>query len=337
MHTTTIGVDLAKSVFQLSIANQAGRIVTRKRLSRSQFDRFLSNHPPSSVVMESCASAHYWARRAVQSGHTPQLLHAAYVRPYVRRNKTDAADADALCRASQDEDIKPAAVKSEDHQAIQGLHRIRAQWQKTRTQRISLVRSLLTEFGLTSRRGTTQLRSRLRCHTEQVPETLRCALIPVLDEISALEDKIKQLDRELEVIGKQHPVVQRLLSIPGIGLITATALVAAVPDIHRFQRARQFSSWLGITPREYSSGNSRYLGSITKRGDRYLRTQLINGARSALLSAHRKPTGQRTTLQQWALDLESRSQHNTAAVALANKMARIVWCVWTREAEYQAS
>lgn len=184
-----------------------------------------------------------------------------------------------LVRANRDPDIKPTPVKSEDQQAMQGLHRIRSQCHKTRRQRISLVRGLLTEFGLTSAKGTTQLHQRLRQQTEQIPEALRQSLLPVLDEIVALEDKIKQIDKQLTLLGKQHTVVQRLLTIPGVGIITATAMVAAVPDIHAFKRARQFSSWLGITPREYSSGNSRYLGAITKRGDRYLRMQLINGAR----------------------------------------------------------
>lgn len=336
MHITTIGVDLAKSVFQISIANQAGRILTRRRFSRAQFDQFLATHPPANIVMETCATAHYWARKSRALGHTPRLLHAPYVRPYVRRNKTDAADADALVRAGADHDIKPTPVKSEDQQAMQGLHRIRAQWHKTRRQRICLVRSLLAEFGLTSAKGTTQLAARLRQQTEQVPEALRQSLLPVLDEISAIEDKIKAIDKQLTLLGKQHAIVQRLLTIPGVGIITATAMLAAVPDIHAFKRARQFSSWLGITPREYSSGRSRYLGPISKRGDRYLRTQLINGARSALLCAHRRNPEDRTPLQRWAIDVEARSQHNTAAVALANKMARIIWCVWTREDEYRA-
>ncbi len=334
MNTTTIGVDLAKSVFQVSVANQAGRIVSRKRFSRSQFDRFLANHEPATLVMETCSSAHFWARKARAYGHTSRLIHAPYVRPYVRRNKTDSADADALVRVNQDPELKPVPVKNETQQALQGLHRIRRQYDKTRKQRISLVHGLLAEFGLTLH-STTLLASRLRQPTEQVPEMLRQALLPVLEEIADLERRLKQIERQLTEIGKRDPVVQRLMTIPGVGLIIATAMVASVPDIHLFVRGRQFSAWLGITPREFSSGHVRRLGSITKKGDPYLRTQLIHGARSALNAAARTNEDERSALQRRALEIKARDCHNIAAVALANKMARIIWCVWTRDEPYQ--
>ncbi len=337
MQSTTIGIDLAKSVFQVSIANQAGRIVSRKRFSRPQFERFLANHePPATLVMETCSSAHHWARKARQYGHRPQLIHAPYVRPYVRRNKTDAADADALVRASQDPELKPVPVKNETQQALQGLHRIRSQYDKTRKQRISLVHGLFSEFGLTLRGGIKRCADYIHQPTEQLPETLRVALLPILEEITELEERIQEIERQLAVIGAQDPVVQRLMTIPGVGLIIATAMVASVPHIYAFARGRQFSAWLGITPREFSSGNTRRLGSITKKGDPYLRTLLIHGARSALLSAARKQEHQRTHLQRWALEIKQRDCHNVAAVALANKMARIIWCVWTRDEEYQS-
>lgn len=335
MNTTTIGVDLAKSVFQVSVANKAGRIVSRKRFSRSQFDRFLANHEPATIVMETCSSAHHWARKATRYGHEPRLIHAPYVRPYVRRNKTDAADADALLRANQDEDIKPVPLKNENQQALQGLHRIRYQYDKTRKQRINLVHGLLAEFGLTLPKGTTRFAATLGQQTEVLPETLRQALLPVIEEIAQLEQRIKQIESQLDAIGKNDPVVRRLMTIPGVGLIIATGMVASVPNIYTFQHARQFSAWLGITPKEFSSGNTRRMGSITKKGDPYLRTMLIHGARSALIAAARPSEEQRTDLQRWALELKARSCHNTAAVALANKMARIIWCLWTREEEYQ--
>lgn len=334
MNTTTIGVNLAKSVFQVSVANQAGRIVSRKRFSRSQFDRFLANHEPATIVMENYGSAHHWARKATTYGHLPRLIHAPYVRPYVRRNKTDSADADALLRVIQDPEIKPVPVKKETQQALQGLHRIRSQYDKTRKQRINLVHGLLAEFGLKLARAT-QFATVLGQQTDQLPETLRQALLPVIEEISELEQRLKQIESQLAAIGKDDPVVQRLMTIPGVGLIIATAMVASVSDIHTFGRARQFSAWLGITPREFSSGNTRRLGSITKKGDPYLRTLLIHGARSALLAAARTSDDKRTDLQRRALELKGRSCHNTTAVALANKMARIIWCLWTREEEYQ--
>jgi transposase len=339
MNTTTIGVDIAKSVFQLSLANGAGRVIERKRLSRAQFQRFLAQQPNAEIVMEACATSHHWARTAREHGHQARLLHPQYVRPYVRRNKTDAADADALLRAARDPDLKPVPVKSPDQQALQGLHRIRSQWQDTRRQRICLARAMLAEFGVHLPAGAAGVASRLRGALESVPPVLAHSLETVIDEIGELDRRIRQMDRELAAVAKRHTAAQRMLTIPGIGVITATALIASVPDIHAFRRARQFSAWLGLTPREYSSGQTRHLGGISKRGDCYLRMLLIHGARSALLLAHRqacKGEAALTPLQRWVLEVERRSNHNKAAVALANKMARIVWSVWTKEEDYRA-
>jgi transposase len=339
MNATSIGVDLSKSVFQVSIANAAGRIVEQKRLSRSQYQRFLAEQPPTEIVMEACATAHHWARTARSHGHVPYLLHAQYVRPYVRRNKTDAADADALLRARRDAELKPVPVKSVDQQALQGLHRIRQQWVGTRRQRIALARGLLAEFGISLPTGASGIATRLNACVDRVPGVLMSGLTPIIEEIGILEARIKQIDRQLTEIAKAHADVQHLMSIPGVGVITATALVASVADIHSFARARQFAAWLGLTPREYSSGQTRYLGRISKRGDGYLRMLLSHGARSALLLAHRQATkGDHTltSVQRWALDVEQRTHHNKATIALANKMARIIWAVWTSGENYLA-
>jgi transposase len=339
MNTTTIGVDIAKSVFQLSLTNQAGRVVERKRLSRAQFQRFLAQQPKAEIVMEACATAHHWARTAREYGHEPRLLHAQYVRPYVRRNKTDAADADALPRAARDPDLRSVPVKSVDQQALQGLHRIRSQWQDTRRQRICLVRGLLAEFGIHLPAGAAGIVAKLNLALEGAPPLLASSLSTVIQEIGQLDARVRQIDRELTAVARQDAVAQRLLTIPGIGIITATALIASVPDIQAFRRARRFSAWLGLTPREYSSGQTRHLGGISKRGDRYLRMLLIHGARSALLLAHRqacKGEAALTPLQRWVLAVERRTNHNKATVALANKMARIVWSVWTKEEDYRA-
>ena len=339
MNATTIAVDLSKSVFQVSLGNQAGRVVERKRLSRPQYERFLAVQPRAEIVMEACATAHHWARTAREHGHDACLLHAQYVRPYVRRNKTDAADADALLRARRDPDLKPVPVKSIDQQALQSLHRIRQQWVATRRQRITLARGLLAEFGVSLPTGAVGIVRRLHAVIDRVPSTLVEALTPVLDEIATLEVRIKQLDRHLNQIAKTHPAAQRLLSIPGVGVTIATAMVGSVANIHSFQRARQFAAWLGLTPREYSSGQTRYLGRISKRGDGYLRMLLSHGARSALLLAHRQAAkGEQslTSLQRWVLDVERRTHHNKATIALANKMARIIWVTWTRNEDYRA-
>ncbi len=204
MNATTIGVDLSKSVFQVSLANHAGRIIERKRLSRQQFERFLAEQPPVEMVVEACGTAHHWARVARTRGHDPCLLHAQYVRPYVRRNKTDAADADALLRAHRDPELKPIPVKSVDQQALQGLHRIRQQWVATHTQRINLARGLLAEFGISLPVGAAGIVRRLHESVDGVPATLVAALTPILEEISALE-RDKQLDRQLTAIAKAIP------------------------------------------------------------------------------------------------------------------------------------
>lgn len=338
MDTTTIGVDVAKSVFQVSLANRAGRVLSRRRLSRVGFERFRCEQPQAEIVLEACATAHHWARTAQGHGHRPKLLHAQYVRPYVRRNKTDAADADALLQAARDPQLRPVPVKSVDQQALQGLHRIRSQWVDTRRQRICLARGLLAEFGLHLPAGASAVVPRLRQALGRAPAVLHGSLEFVLEEIQDLESRLHEIDRRLGQIARRDPVAQRLLTIPGIGIITATALVGSMSDIHAFHRSRQFSAWLGLTPREYSSGQSRRLGGISKRGDRYLRMLLTHGARSALLKAHRqaaKDPGGLSRLQRWVLEVERRTHHNKATIALANKLGRIVWSVWSREESYR--
>lgn len=338
MECTTIGIDIAKSVFQLSVANQSGKIIERNRLTRGQFERYLYKQSQSKLVMEACGTAHHWARTAVDAGHEVVLLHPGYVKPYVRRNKTDAADADALVQASRDPELKPVPAKSIDQQAMQSVHRIRQQMMDTRKQRINLARSLFAEFGIPLPTGTKDTVTRLRMHEDKLPALLIQALDPVIEEIAALKERIDALDTQLKMFANDHPVVQQLMTIPGVGVTTATAMFGSVPDIHQFKRARQFSSWLGLTPREFSSGHKRVLGRISKRGDKYLRMLLIHGARAALLAAHRKRINGKpvTRLQQWATDLQQQKHHNIATVALANKMARIIWAMWTTGDEYQA-
>ena len=339
MEFTTVAVDLAKSVYQVSFANRVGRVQARKRLSRPQFEKLIATTAPTRIVMEACASAHHWARCAQAVGHQPVLLPPHHVRPYVRGNKTDAADADALVRAVADPSLHPVAVKSEELQALQGIVRIREQYQDTRRARINMVRGLLGEFGVTLPRGARGIVLRLRQAVGGAPARLRSALDDAICEIANLEDRISVLDRELAEIAKERADTARLATIPGVGPLTATAFVGAVPDIHGFRNARQFASWLGLTPREHSSGSTRRLGSISKRGNVHLRTLLVHGARSALLAAKRRASGGKplSSLQRWALALQERAGHNKATVALANRMARIIWAMWVREANYDAT
>jgi len=332
MQSKTIAVDLAKSVFQISFADERQRITQRQRLNRSQFKRLITQSPPSRIVMEGCASAHYWGRLAIDHGHQPKLLHAKYVSAYVRRNKTDSADADALIRADGDETLVPIAVKSVDQQALQSLHTIRAQWRGALTASINQAKALLAEFGLIVPRGSQALGQRLHDAMLDLPDLLQPAFSDLIIHIDQQTQRLATIDQQIKGLAKTHPDAQRLTTILGVGPMIATAMVARVPDIHGFKRSRSFSSWLGITPKEFSSGKKRRLGAISLKGDVYLRTLLIHGARAALLACRRNEKAGRplTQLQRWALATQARIGHNKATVALANKLARIIWAVWTR-------
>ena len=340
MDATTVGVDLAKNVFEIALADQRGHIVERQRLSRARFDRFFVNRAACRIVMEACGSAHHHARRLSSQGHDVILLPAQHARPYVRRNKTDAADAAALIEAARCPDIRPVPIKSVDQQALQQLHRLRSQWMGARTSRINFLRSCLREFGISipigAQRAIQTVRDALSNLDNPVPALLHSSLLELLTEIAALTERCKHIDRELARLTDQDPVVERLLQIPGVGPLIATALRASVVDIQRFPSGRHFASWLGLTSREYSTGERRRLGRISKQGDPYLRTLLIHGARAVLLAARSAQRGgiSLDRLRTWALDLQERRGHNKAAVGLANKLARIVWATWRHERDF---
>lgn len=332
MHSTTVAVDLAKDVIEVAVTGPEGRVGRRERLGREGFSKFLALQLPSRIVMESCGGAHYWARKAQADGHSVAILPAQYVRPYRRRNKTDRADCAALLEAVKSPDIKPVAVKTQLHQAIQGLHRLRSRWMATRTGRINTLRGLLHEFGITMPRGAvTALKQLPSCiDRPEVPDALRPMLQEVFSEIRELARRIDEVEGQLERLSENDPAVQAVRQIAGIGLLTSTALVASAVDARNFRNGRHLASWIGLTPREYSSGNTRRIGAMSKRGDVYLRMLFIHGARSAMLVAGRLQREGKalTRLQRWALELKARTNHNKAAVALANKMARIAWATW---------
>ena len=342
MDATTISVDVAKNVFEVAMANRSWRIVARHRFTRSQFERFLREQPAGHVVMEACGTAHFWGRVAQALGHRVTLLPARYVRPYVRRCKTDRTDAEALLEAVRSGQIPAVAVKTVSQQELQALHRIREQWKATRTARINVLRGLLREHGVVlpsgAARAVAAVPVLLEDHDAPIPDRLRHMAALLYEEVREIEARMKHVEHALGRVADTDAVIQRLLTIPGIGVITATALVAAVGHIHAFRRARYFASWLGLTPREDSTGGRRHLGAITKQGDVYLRCLLTHGARAVLHAARcaahaNKPL---TRVQQWALAVEQRRGHNPATIALANKLARIVWAVWTRDAEFVA-
>lgn len=334
---TLVAVDIAKEVFEVGVSDRPGRVVRRRRLARFEFLEFFVQLPPATVVMEACGSAHYWGRRIEELGHVVVLLPPQYVRPYVVRNKTDRTDVNGLLEAHRNERIRPVPIKTESQQVVGTLHRLRAGWLGDRTRAINSLRGLLRELGFFIPEGRKHVLPDaweiIQDPGRGLPAALKPSLSALCQEVVALSERIDEVEAQLEAIARQLPVVARLRSVPGIGLLTATALYAFIGDISRFPSGRHLASFIGLTPREYSSGLRRRLGRISKRGDTYLRMLLIHGARSVLW--HAKRMKQRDRLRAWALRLERKLGHNKAAVALANKLARITWAVWKNERSFE--
>jgi transposase len=344
MNATTVAVDLAKNVYQVAAADATWRIIEKHRLSRTQFERFFANREVRLVVMEACGSAHYWARQIQALGIEVRLLPPRYIRAYVKRNKTDAADAAALLEAARCADIVPVKIKSIEQQALQCLHRTREQWMRTRTARINSLRGQCREFGLCiaqgARLGMEQMARVVADPQSLLPQLLRIPMRALLDEIRLLEVRIQELEKQLGQLAKQSEPCTTLLSIPGVGLLTATALIAATSgEVSHFKDARHFAAWFGLTPKEHSSGNTRKLGRISKRGDAYVRMLLTHGARSVIHAAATKAKSDQPLdrLRRWALDLEARSNRNKAVCALANKMARLCFATLRDHEPYAAA
>jgi transposase len=333
MKNTVIAIDLAKDVFEVLTSKSPGKVSQRKRLRRNKLALFLEQQPRSTVLMEACSSSHYWGRRFSEMGHEVVLLPPHLVRPYVQGNKTDRADAKGMLEAYRNEEIKPVPVKSLEQQAVMSLHRFRSRWLGDRTARINAVRGALREFGFVIPLGARHVVPRTREWVQDcdsgIPDLLRPVLHSACNEIELLTQQIHAVERQLRAYAREDSRVQWLLSVPGIGLLTATALVAFIGTVHRFPSSRSFANFFGVTPRENSTGGRRRLGRITKRGDKYLRMLLIHGARSVLCSAKRSENPDR--FRSWARHLSDSAGHNTAVVAIANKMARFAWAVWKQE------
>ncbi|HKU13609.1 MAG TPA: IS110 family transposase [Steroidobacteraceae bacterium] len=334
MNATTVAVDLAKNLFQLAYADASWKLIGTARLTRSQFRRCFQNSPVSLVIMEACGSAHFWAREIRALGIEVRLLPARYVRAYVKRNKTDAADAAALLEAARCADIQPVRIKSVEQQALQSLHRARSLWMTTRTSRINALRGFCREFGIDiaqgARLGLEQIARALADPNSLVPALLRPAMRSIIEEVRVLEVRVSDLEKQLGELARQSAACTTLLSVPGVGLLTATAMVAATSgEVSHFKDARHFAAWFGLTPKEHSSGQTRRIGRISKRGDRYLRMLLTHGARAVLNAANLATKMQRPIdpLRLWALQIQQRSHHNKAVCALANKLARICYAV----------
>ena len=335
---TTVAVDLAKDVFQLAYGDGAGRVLKRQRLgSRIGFAREIALWRDVVVVMESCASAHYWGRECLRLGLTVCLLPAQHVKAYRRRNKTDAADAEALLEAHRNAQLKPVPVKTEAQQQVLTLHGLRESWKATRVARLNALRGHLREYGQVIALGADKAIAQAPAGIEKLPIALHGLLKQLLDEVQQLSQRMADTERLIASLNQQSSTATRLQTISGIGPLTASALTASAVDAQHFKSGRQLAAWLGLTPREHSSAHHRQLGSISKRGDVYVRTLLIHGARSALSAAlmlkHKAPD-KLNRLQRWATDLNDRIGIHKATVALANKLARICWAVWVQGKDY---
>ncbi len=331
---TSIGLDLAKSVFQVHGSDGHGRPVLRKKLRRGQVIAFFETLPPCLVGMEACGSAHYWAREIAALGHEVRLLPPQYVKPFVKTNKNDACDAEAICEAMMRPTMRFAPVKSAEQQSVLMVHRARELLVRQRTMVINALRGHCGEFGIVVARGACNI-SRLiaviedRCDA-RLPDLAREVLGVLVDQLRMVQARIAGLEKKLKAWHRSNEASRRLETVPGIGLITATALVATIGDGSQFRSGRQLAAWLGLVPRQHSSGGRDRLGRISKRGDGYLRRLLVHGAR-AVLRWSRPDKGARSTWQQALL---ARRPVNVVLVAMANKTARIVWAMLTRDETY---
>lgn len=334
---SVLGVDLAKNVFQLHGNGANGKTVLRKQLSRGKVLEFIAKLPPCLIGMESCSGSNYWAREFARFGHTVRQMAPQFVKPYVKSNKNDQNDAEAIAEAVVRPSMRFVPMKGVEHHDIQTIHRVRQRLVRNRTALVNEFHGLLIEYGVALSLPRAKLRQELR---ELVsPEhpilspVVKETLTEMLGELDQLQERVEACDEKLQRIAKKSPMCERIQKIPGIGLITATGMIAAVPDARNFKNGRQFSAWLGLVPKQRSSGGKSVLLGISKRGDTYLRTMLIHGARSVLRYAPRKTD----RLSEWAVAKQKTRGTNRAVVAVANKNARIVWALMSSEREYQAA
>ena len=330
-----IGIDLAKSVFQLHGAAVDGTTLFRRRVSRGQLERFMAAQPPCVVAMEACATAHHWARRMAALGHEVRMVAPAYVKPFVRRQKTDAADAEAIVEAAMRPNMRLVAPKSVEAQARAMLFRAREQVIKQRTETVNALRGHLAEFGLVAPVGignVLRLAALVEDEGNELPGLAREMARLHLERIERLSVEVDRLTQRIAAEGAASPAARLLRTMPGVGAIAAMAVETFAPDLRSFARGRDFAAWLGLTPREHSSGGKQRLGRTSKMGQRDVRRLLIIGAMSRIASSRRHPG----PMEPWLRDKLERKPRMVAAIALANKMARQIWAMLTRGEAYKA-
>jgi transposase len=337
MQITTVGLDLAKRVFQVHAVDPSGDVIVRKALRRSQVLPFFTKLPPCLIGIEACGTSHHWARELTKLGHEVRLMPPAYVKPYVKRGKNDAVDAEAICEAVTRPTMRFVAMKSAEQQAALSLHRTRNLLVKQRTQLVNMIRGLLAEFGIDIPEGLLRALALARQIagkevTPDVPPMAMQILGMLCGQVLDTHGRLQAIDRAILALQRTDEVARRLSTIPGIGPVGATALAASIADPGQFRSGREFAAWLGLTPSQNSSGGKDRLGHITKMGDRYLRKLLVVGATSLIRGAKYKPE----TADPRLVALLARKPVRVASVAMANKMARVVWAVMVRGEVYQA-
>jgi transposase len=335
MTVNTVGLDLAKNVFQVHGISATGRRIFNKKIKRAKLLVFFETLPRCVVGMEACGSAHHWGRELRKLGHDVRLMPAAYVKPYVKRGKTDAADAEAICEAVRRPTMRFVEIKSEDQQAVLAIHRSRDLVVRQRTQVVNMIRSILREFGHILPTGIETVSAFARGHGPEdqlaMPEIADGILGVMCHQLLGLNVRIDGLTKLIEQHAWLDANARRLMRMPGIGPITASAIVATIGDAHQFKTGRDLAAWLGLTPLNKSSGGKERLGRITKKGDRYIRKLLIIGMTSRALMARNKPE----KADIWTAKMLAEKPFRLATVAMANKSARIIWAMLTKREEYR--
>ena len=336
MKVTTVGIDLAKNVMQVHGVDERGKTVLRKQLRRNQVAAFFANLPACLVGMEACGSAHHWARKLESCGHTVKLMAPQFVKPYVKTNKNDTADAEAICEAVGRPNMRFVPMKNVEQQAVLSVHRARQGFVKARTAQANQIRGLLAEYGIAIPQGIGHITERLPEIMEdgenELPGAFRLLLERLGNHLKELDRHARELEMQIQTWHRESDASRKLARIPGIGPITASALVASIGDAKSFDNGRQLAAWLGLVPRQRSTGGKPTLLGISKRGDTYLRTLLIHGARAVIRVAERKPSYEGS----WLARLMGRRNKNVAAVALANKNARTIWALLVNDRNYEA-
>lgn len=335
MNKVTIGLDIAKNIFHLVWLSSAGKVLNKKKLKRAYIKEYFGNLEPAIVVMEACGSTNYWAHLLQDYGHQVKVIAPQYVVPYRKGNKNDFNDAEAIAEASQRANMRFVPIKSVEQQDVQLLHRLRERRIKFRTAIINQTRGLLAEYGISIAQGANQVRKAvpdiLEDAANQLTELSRRYIASLYHELAELDNQINTLDKELKILSNTKEECQRLETMTGVGPIVATAFYSAVGDGKAFKSGRHVAAWLGLVAKQYTTGDTPNLKGISKRGNTYLRTQLINGARAALIKSGSKTD----TVSLWANNLRERLPFNKAVVALANKMARMAWAMVIKQENYK--